>query len=84
MLKNRSLPNTSSFMDKLENQEELYHSTLQPPLLCIDVYKSRNKVDSSYMVREFVAYKWFDQIIHMYDLSIYMHELCAQICIPKK
>ena len=53
-------------MDKLENQEELNHSTLQPPLLCIDVYKSRNKVDSSYMVREFVAYKWFDQIIHMY------------------
>ena len=73
-------------MDKLENQEELYHSTVQPPLLCIDVYKSRNKVNSSYMVREFVAYKWFDQIIHtcMYDLSIYMHELCAQICIPKK
>ena len=74
-------------MDKLENQEELNHSTLQPPLLCIDVYKNRNKVDSSYMVREFVAYKWFDQIIHichMYDLSIYMHELCAQICIPKK
>ena len=52
-------------MDKLENQEELYHSTLQPPLLCIDVYKSRNKVDSSYMVREFVAYKWFDQIIQI-------------------
>ena len=44
-------------MDKLENQEELNHSTLQPPLLCIDVYKNRNKVDSSYMVREFVAYK---------------------------
>ena len=52
-------------MDKLENQEELNHSTLQPRLLCIDVYKSRNKVDSSYMVREFVAYKWFDQIIHI-------------------
>ena len=33
---------------KLENQEELNHTTpLQTPILCIDVYKSRNKVDSS-------------------------------------
>ena len=44
-------------MDKLENQEELNHSTLKPSLLCIDVYKIRNKVDCSFMVSEFVAYQ---------------------------
>ena len=44
-------------MDKLENQEELYHSTWQTLIVCIDVYKNRNKVDSSLMVREFVGYK---------------------------
>ena len=62
--KNRSLPNTSSFMDKLENQEELNHSTLQPPLLCIDVYKICNKVDSSLMVREFV---WLNRSISVIE-----------------
>jgi hypothetical protein len=36
---------------------ELNHTTLQTPLLCIDVYKNRKKVDSSLMVNEFVGYK---------------------------
>ena len=49
--------NISSFHSLLL-REELNHTTLQTPILCIDVYKNRNKVDSSsIMVSEFITYK---------------------------